>query len=232
MVAQAHLLGQGNKRAPSVTDLVFEDLYDRVIKLELLPGTKLSEVEIATQMDVSRQPVRDAFFRLSQLGFLLVRPQRATTVTPISERAVLQARFIRTAMELETVRTASTVLTPGQLDSLERILEQQKAVLNPEDREKFHTLDDEFHKAICEFSGHDYAWTLIRNTKAHMDRVRYLTLSYRAKTAYSEHVTLLQALKEHDIDGATATIRMHLSRVVEDMPNIRKDHPEIQWEEK
>lgn len=231
-MAQAHFLGLSTKRAPTVTDLVFEDLYDRVIKLELMPGTKLSEVEIAKQMDVSRQPVRDAFFRLSQLGFLLVRPQRATTVTPISERAVLQARFIRTAIELETIRTAATALTSAHLESLEGILDQQKEVLNPKKRVQFHLLDDEFHKTISDLSGHDYAWTLIRNTKAHMDRVRYLTLSYGAKTAYSEHLILLQALKENDVEAATSMIRLHLSRIIEDMPHIRKAHPEIQWEEK
>ena len=61
-------------------------------------------------MGVSRQPVRDAFYRLSRLGFLTIWPQRATIVAPISERAVLQARFIRTAIELETVQAAARML--------------------------------------------------------------------------------------------------------------------------
>ncbi len=95
------------KRAPSVTEQVFEELYQRVISLELPPGAKLSEVEVARHMGVSRQPVRDAFYRLSRLGLLTIRPQRATIVAPISERDVLQARFIRTAIEQETVQVAA-----------------------------------------------------------------------------------------------------------------------------
>ena len=69
-------------RAPSVADQIFATLYHRVITLELPPGARLSEAEVARQMGVSRQPVRDAFWRLSQLGFLTIRPQRATDSQP------------------------------------------------------------------------------------------------------------------------------------------------------
>ena len=90
----------------TATDLSFEALYQAVIALELPPGAKVSEAEIAKALDVSRQPVRDAFYRLSKLGFLSMRPQRATLVTKISKRAVLNAIFVRTALEVEALRTA------------------------------------------------------------------------------------------------------------------------------
>lgn len=72
-------------RLPSVADQVFEGLYDRIVSLALAPGTRLSESEVAKVFDVSRQPVRDAFWRLSKLGFLTIRPQRATLVAGISK---------------------------------------------------------------------------------------------------------------------------------------------------
>jgi len=62
----------------TAADGVFESLRNDIISLRLEPGTKLSEVEIAKQNDVSRQPVREAFIRLSNMNLLLVRPQRAT----------------------------------------------------------------------------------------------------------------------------------------------------------
>ena len=61
-------------------DDVFDYLHEQINLLKLLPGTRISEVEIADRFDVSRQPVREAFIRLSNLGLLLVRPQRATVV--------------------------------------------------------------------------------------------------------------------------------------------------------
>ena len=70
-------------RPPSVSDVIFETLYRQVVTVELAPGSRLSEAGVARAMGVSRQPVRDAFWRLSKLGLLRIRPQRATTVTRI-----------------------------------------------------------------------------------------------------------------------------------------------------
>ena len=66
---------------PTVADQVYAELHRQILSLDLAPGAKISEIDVARAMGVSRQPVRDAFFRLSQLGFLVIRPQRATTVS-------------------------------------------------------------------------------------------------------------------------------------------------------
>ena len=56
------------------TDHIFQDLYARIMSLDLLPGTKLSETEVAKSFGYSRQPVREAFTRLANLNLLLLRP--------------------------------------------------------------------------------------------------------------------------------------------------------------
>ncbi len=118
-------LPRSASRAPRRTaaDQVFEALYRQVVTLVLPPGARLSEVEVARAAGVSRQPVRDAFWRLSQLGFLTIRPQRSTEVSAISERAVQQARFVRTALEVETVRLAAARFGPVELAALEALLD-------------------------------------------------------------------------------------------------------------
>ncbi len=112
-------------------------LYQQVLTLELPPGSRLSEVEVAKILGVSRQPVRDAFWRLSQLGFLEIRPQRSTTVTQISERAVAQARFIRTALEVETVRVAAKSFGADDFALLDAHLAEQAQAVSADDRKGF-----------------------------------------------------------------------------------------------
>lgn len=224
MADQLQLRTVESLRGPSVTELVFEHLYHQVVELELPPGTKLSEVEVAKQMGVSRQPVRDAFYRLSQLGFLLIRPQRATVVTHISEEGVHQARFIRTALEMETVRAASERLTTEQMDRLDALIARQQAAIDTGDKVLFHALDDDFHKQICDMSGHDFAWALIRESKAHMDRVRYLSLSFGAQSALDDHKAIMAALRSRDGDQAAASMRIHLSRIKTIISRIRESH--------
>jgi DNA-binding GntR family transcriptional regulator len=209
---------------PSVADSVFEELNRQILTLVLAPGTKLSEVDVAQALGVSRQPVRDAFYRLSKLGFLTIRPQRATVVSLISERSVKQARFVRTAIELETVRAACERLTNGDFDALSTILDEQARTVGAHDAEQFHRLDDQFHREISERAGHGYVWDIIRENKSHMDRVRYLSLSFASERAYSEHRDILAAIRARDADAASAAIRQHLLRILDQIVQIRAAH--------
>jgi DNA-binding GntR family transcriptional regulator len=211
------------RRAPAVADQVFDAIYDQVVTLELPPGARISETEVARALGVSRQPVRDAFWRLSQLGFLTIRPQRATTVTPISEAAVLQARFVRTALEVETVRIAAANLGPADHAGLAGVMDAQAEAVAGRDRERFHRLDDDFHRLICEASGHGFAWALIREHKAHMDRVRFLSLAFGAEAALADHRVIVDALVARDEEAAIAAMRIHLGRIADIMARVRAE---------
>ncbi len=225
--AVAKLPALGDTRQPTVTDQIFDLLYERVVNLTLPPGAKLSEAEVAAQMGVSRQPVRDAFYRLSQLGFIQIRPQRATIITPISEEAVLQAYFIRRSLEESCMRVAAEKLTEAQLDALDQLIDRQEAAITAGRRAEFHALDDQFHRDICTYAGLGFVWALVKDNKGHMDRARYLSLSYGASTAWQEHRQMLAALRARDPIAAAATIHQHLSRIEDIIARLHKDRPEV-----
>ncbi|MBL3570084.1 GntR family transcriptional regulator [Rhodovulum sulfidophilum] len=208
----------------SIADGVFAELQRQLLSLDLEPGSKLSEAEIARAMGVSRQPVRDAFYRLAKLGFLQILPQRATTVTLISTGAVMRAQAIRTALEAETVRVAASVLAPADFDVLETLLAEQDAAIAAADRPRFHRLDDLFHREICERAGLGHFWDLIAENKGHMDRVRMLSLAFASRHAWDDHVRIVAALKAHDPEAACAALRAHLSRILGQIERIRADN--------
>lgn len=208
----------------SATDQIFDAIYRAIISLELPPGTKMSEVDIAGRFDVSRQPVRDAFFRLSKLGFLAIRPQRATLVTKISEQAVRDAAFVRSALEVACFRVALDVITNDQITELRTLLTAQQDAVDRDARTEFHELDDAFHRSICEIAGHGHVWTLIREQKAHMDRVRYLSLSQDGQLAHDEHVLILDALDRRDATETEMMVRRHLGRILTFVSFIREKH--------
>jgi DNA-binding GntR family transcriptional regulator len=224
MTEQVRLSGFDLVRTPTAADRVFAALYEQVVTLALPPGTRLSEVEVARAAGVSRQPVRDAFWRLSQLGFLTIRPQRSTEVSAISERAVMQARFVRTALEVETVRIATANFGPREYADLDELIAAQAAAVAAEDRHGFHALDDEFHRRICALSGLEFAWALIRENKAHMDRVRFLSLSFGAPQALDDHLAILALMKAGDAEAAEAAMRTHLGRIEDILARIRVTH--------
>lgn len=227
LLSRAALPALDDARQPSMTDQVFQALYDRVIDLTLPPGTKLSEAEVAAQMGVSRQPVRDAFYRLSQLGLILIRPQRATTVTHISEPAVRQASFIRSALEVSVVSAASGRLTPAHHDALDELIAQQSQAIDTGQRDVFHALDDLFHRRICELADLGFAWTLIRDNKAHMDRARYLSLSSGGPSALQDHRRIAAALRAGNAPEAAEAMRIHLGRIHAILDRLRHENPTV-----
>ncbi|WP_417242598.1 GntR family transcriptional regulator [Celeribacter sp.] len=225
--AKVQLTAIDQARVPSVTDMVYDALYHRIVELQLRPGTKMSEAEVASQLGVSRQPVRDAFYRLSQQGFLLIRPQRATTVTPISVSAVLEARFIRTALEMETLRAAMLNMTDAGVARLEANIAAQKNAMANDDRTGFHELDDALHEILCDIAGRPKVWTIIKDNKAHMDRVRYLSLGKGSQLAYDDHCALLVTIKARDTEAASTLMRAHLERIGHIIDDIRAEHGEF-----
>ncbi|MGH1415376.1 MAG: GntR family transcriptional regulator [Pelagimonas sp.] len=211
----------------TASDQIFQVLYAAVISLELPPGLKISETEIAKQMGVSRQPVRDAFYRLSKLGFLWVRPQRAAQITKISEQGVLDAVFLRIAIEVECLRAAMSNLTDHDTMMLRANLAQQETALEDPDPALFHKLDEALHEKICEIAGHPHAWTLIQEQKAHVDRIRFLTLTHeRRKSVLQEHHKVVDAIVSRDAELAQQSLREHLSTVRRDLTRIRSDFPD------
>ncbi|NDR59099.1 GntR family transcriptional regulator [Aliiruegeria sabulilitoris] len=216
---------------PSVADQVFQELHKQIVWLTLPPGARLSEVEVSKVLGVSRQPVRDAFYRLSQLGFLEIRPQRATRVSLISVDAVLQARFVRTALEVEIVRAACGSISETWKKRLNDNLAQQEDAVRKDDRNRFHQLDDAFHEMLCLLSDHAFAWQIIQESKAHLDRVRLLSLSFNQQFTLEEHRGLVAALLEGDADGAEKRMRDHLSRLYHEINRIRSENPDYFAEE-
>lgn len=211
----------------SISDAIFHEISARIRSLDLAPGTKLSEADVARQFGVSRQPVRDAFHHLSTLGFLVIRPQRATEVSLISPSTILAARFLRTSAEVEMVRRATTLITEKGLKRLERLVERQREAVTRADTGTFKTLDDRFHLGICEACGLGDVWTRIAENKAHTDRLRLLSIRDSSADALRDHELILDALRQRDAEAATARMREHLDRIKGVLDDLRRT--QHQW---
>ncbi|MEX0276946.1 MAG: GntR family transcriptional regulator [Ruegeria sp.] len=212
----------------TTTDIVYENLYEAIVSLEILPGTKLSEADIAKKFDVSRQPVRDAFNRLEAQDLLLIRPQKATRVRSFSMERIGHARFVRLAVELEVVRAACDVWRPEFVSLLGENLEKQSAVVSRNEAEKFHQLDYDFHKLICDLSGNPLAFGTIQECKRKIDRLCVLSLGRESEAdiLVKDHIELAEALAEKNAEKATEAIRRHLGRIDKTIDEVHSKHAE------
>lgn len=212
----------------TAADELFDQIRSDIDKMRLLPGTKLSEAEIARQYDVSRQPVREAFIRLDNLSLLKVRPQKVTTVRKISKSATLQTRFVRAAVEIEVARKACGMEGSCIDSELESSLEHQRESLRNNNMVEFHELDIEFHGNICRMADCAFAIEVINNCKAKVDRLCVLSLNneYDAEQVYNDHVKIVEHLANKDEEKLVSAIREHLSRLDSTIDYIQTHHSE------
>lgn len=207
-------------------DVVFDYLWGEIVSNTLPPGTKISEVDVASRFGVSRQPVRDAFSRLANLDLLLIQPQKPTEVRKFSLSKVTQARFVRLAVEMEVVRRACASWDKGRAEKLAKNLNRQRKVVDAGDVEKFHDLDYDFHKLICELSGNGMMFETIQLYKAKIDRLCMLSLGEpsEASDLLADHQELAEAILAGDTPDAENVVRRHLSRLDDTIREIREKH--------
>lgn len=212
----------------TTADDIFEKLRADIVSLDLPPGTKLSEAEVARKFDVSRQPVREAFIRLGNMKLLRIQPQRATIVRRISRSEILEARFIRTAVETEIMRLACERYRPVDEKRFKSNLKQQKAAALAIDSDRFNALDYEFHRLICETAGCEFAFKTIAENKVYVDRLCMLSLSSKAgrQEVYEDHVEIFARLRAGDEAGLIAATRLHLSRLNDTLDYAEQQYPD------
>ena len=210
----------------STADVVFEQLHAEIDSLAILPGTKISEADVARRFGVSRQPARDAFRRLHNLNLLEIRPQRATVVRRFSLAEIENTRFLRLAVELEVMDRACQIWDQARADALAGNLALQSEALALTDAGKFHELDYSFHKLICDMSGLPKAFETISECKRKVDRLCVLSLSNQESVSdvLGDHQAIADALMRRSSQDACDLTRLHVSRLDGTISEIHQTH--------
>ncbi len=208
---------------------VERDLREAIISLELRPGSRLSEQEIADRFNVSRQPVREALIALGKANLVEMQPKRGTIVVKISARKMMEARFVREAIETAVVRRACETFDPWLRSTIDGLLERQRQAARDGDYNMFQKADEQFHVAIARGAGCELAWTVLADIKSHVDRVCNLQLRKGESLPglIAQHEQIMLAIDARDSEAAVTAMRSHLNSILTDLPQIAADHPDL-----
>jgi len=213
----------------SIAPQLYAKMRNAIVHMELQPGQALSEKEIAGQLGVSRQPVREAFIKLSEIGLVEVRPSRGTFITKISLKAVADARLVREAVECELARQAARLATPSDHDALQTEIDAQKDALAQNDFVAFNDHDDAFHHLIARIVDCPFAEKTVENARYQIDRVRFLSISNSrsAEVVLIQHQAILNAIIAGDSERAAAETRTHLREILVALTKMTEEHKEL-----
>jgi DNA-binding GntR family transcriptional regulator len=222
-------LALDNAAPASTAQRIESELRRAIVAMELLPGARLSEEAIAARHGVSRQPVREALISLAKTRLVEVRPQRGTMVAKISVAKMIEARFVREAIETAVVRRACESFAANVRVRIDDLLDLQQKVAERNDHIAFQRYDELFHVALTDGAGCPLAWQAIADIKAHMDRVCQLTLPGTAAMLplVEQHRAIVAAIDARDSDSAAAAMHHHLTEILRAITRLEAEHAEL-----
>lgn len=200
-----------------------------ILTLELRPNEALSEKELSVKFGISRTPVREALIKLADEGLVDIFPQRGTHVSPIRVSQVVEAQFIREALEVAVVSKATEKMNPVAAQQLHANLEAQSAAVHKADLQEFIRLDEAFHHTFSELAEMPRAWRVIQNVKGQLDRVRFLSLPHPGHLVqlYDQHTAIAEAAIQGDAEQAARHMRHHLREVFKSVDELIQEKPEL-----
>lgn len=200
-------------------------IKNNIIRLELAPGSRVSEKNLADEMGLSRTPVREALIELARGGIVEIYPQRGSMVALIDYSLVEEARFMRSIMENAVVRLVCEMAKPEDILKLGENLKLQEFYLDSTDAGRLMELDDDFHKLLFDIAQKSQSYLLMQNLTLHFDRVRNMALSaVKELKIVQDHQAIVEAIRQHDAERAGELMEIHLSRYKIDEEAIRRKY--------
>ena len=200
-----------NQRKKRTKQEVLQILRDRILYLELKPGSSISDMELAEELEVSRTPIREALLLLSQEHLVDIYPQSGTFVAPIDLGLVREVIFVRHVLECEVLsRLAERHQQPTR--ELLHSLNLQELAIREDDQKAYVMNDHQFHQELFTLGGHARTWSLIQGPYMQTTRFHILDFQHSKEvfaTSLSEHRAILACLEAGDQAELTRLLSIH-----------------------
>lgn len=186
-------------------DDVYGRLRDAIVDGTLAPGEQLRDGELAAWLGVSRTPVREALLRLAEVGLIVAKPGRSTTVSSLDRRAVRDARDVVAAMHELAVREAVGSLTEADLEAMRAANHRFRAAIEQGDLEAALRADDDLHGIPVAVAANQALVRVLDQFTPVVRRAEMLRFSsLEAQASLARHDELIQLCAAGDAHQAAA----------------------------
>lgn len=191
---------------------VLDTLRRMAIAFELKPGERLSEIELATRLGVSRTPVREALNRLVQDGFL-VPSSRGYMRRHLDVQETLDLYEARIAVERECLRLAVERAGDVQIAEARDYLAASMKAPATASVQQMVEFDEGFHLRIAEMAGNAELRRMLAHLNERIRFVRWLDMEKVGRdSTQREHLRILKALKARDREAGEKALAAHIGR--------------------
>jgi DNA-binding GntR family transcriptional regulator len=199
-----------------LTQTVYKLLRTKIANHDYAPGERLQLDTLATQLGVSRTPVRDALNQLAAEGLVEIRPRRGTFVAQVDRQTVAELYQMRLMIDTSVGKLLARQLTPQQIRTLARLLDRLAKLVDGDtyvDYGAYLERDRAFHSAIVRLLGNARLTALYEEINLPLWLVRaqqYTGPPRDARGSLAEHEAILQALAARDPLAAAEAMAAHI----------------------
>lgn len=199
-------------RSVSLANQVFEKIEYNILSGNYKIGERISEKRLASELGVSRTPIREALSRLNDEG-LVGESKTGTVVLGITDEDVDDFFEIKRRIEVIAVMRVCESITDEGLEEIKDAIEHQEFYASKKDIEKIRDYDTKFHDLLYKYCGSRVLKKIL--SPLHRKIIKYRSASLqnnekRQLDSIREHRDIYEALKERNAQKVESLMRCHI----------------------
>jgi DNA-binding GntR family transcriptional regulator len=203
-------------RETSLAKLVRDDMLASILNGNLIPGQRINEPDVASRLQVSRVPVREALRELESSGMVVSRKHAGVFVRQLTAKEVQDLYQMRGLLDGFAGRCAAQLPKPERTalaQSLDTSIQTMKQAVTQQQVAAYYAENLRFHWLIVESVGNQQLTETYRGTvqKLHISRMKNLAKVADMRTSIAEHSAIVKALRGGDAVQCEALLGRHVS---------------------
>ena len=214
-----------NNKPPVLKEWAYEKVKDDILNQRIEAGSALKIIHLATELEISRTPVREALLMLEQEGLIRTIPRVGYFVADINCSETVDLLEIRAVLEGWGVGLVCAVFSTDDCNALEKMIEKCEKAIGKVSPKVFVEHDIAFHNFLIERVPNSYLVKLIEPMDDLMYRERFLVATHftNMTASLAEHRAILNALIEKNEKKVSDLVHQHWCAARERLLRTLKD---------
>jgi DNA-binding GntR family transcriptional regulator len=196
----------------SQSEEAYVQIRDRILSLDLPPGSVVNEGRLREELAIGRTPIREALQRLAHEKLVRSVPHRGTFVTDVNITDLARITEVRVVLESHAARLAAERCVAADQTAIRELLGALQSGAATDQRQLMK-LDQEIHLQIYRSARNSFLQSTLERYFNLSLRLWFLVLDHevRLRDAVEEHVALLEAVLAGEGDRAEEIMRLHVT---------------------
>ncbi|MFC2949726.1 GntR family transcriptional regulator [Virgibacillus sediminis] len=202
-------------RRLSTKDFVYSEIKKQIIEGTLEPEQAINEGSLASELDISRTPIREALQRLEIEELIIRLPNGRLKVAPVSIVEVKELFTVRSLLEGLIIRESTLKAGQEDLEALERYTQLITEASEADRWKDVVSFGSQFHNHLYEISKNRTAVKMLNQINDHISRYRRLGPANdrnRSREAAKEHREMYEAVASRNADRAEELMKEHIDK--------------------